>query len=88
MYRPHTSYSWPSHALLDHAYFGTVFIRPAIAVPCRWYHQAAQTVWMTLPDCVRVAKEVFLDKSTLYFRDLIATVEMQASYPHACMEKK
>ncbi|CAM9116572.1 unnamed protein product, partial [Laminaria digitata] len=39
---------------------------------------ATQTVWMTLPDCVRVATEVFLDKSTLYFRDLIATVEIQA----------
>ena len=36
---------------------------------------------MTLPACVRVAKEVFLDKSVLYFRDLIATVEMQARTP-------
>lgn len=34
---------------------------------------------MTLPDCVRVAKGVFLDATTLYFRDLIATVKDQAS---------
>lgn len=37
-----------------------------------------KTVWMTLPDCVRVAKGVFEDTATLYFRDLIATVESQA----------
>lgn len=33
---------------------------------------------MTLPDCVRVARGVFVDASTLYFRDLIATVKSQA----------
>ena len=46
-------------------------------------HQTMQTVWMTLPDCVRVAKEVFSDKASLQFRDLIATVEIQAraAYP-------
>ncbi|CAN0481920.1 unnamed protein product, partial [Ectocarpus sp. 12 AP-2014] len=36
-----------------------------------------QAVWMTLPDCVRVAKGVFFDSTTLYFRDLIATVSDQ-----------
>ena len=35
---------------------------------------------MTLPDCVRVAKGVFIDSTTLYFRDLISTVTNQASY--------
>lgn len=33
---------------------------------------------MTLVDCVRVAKGVFLDTSTLYYRDLVSTVEGQA----------
>lgn len=32
---------------------------------------------MSFPDCVRVAKGVFLDTATLYFRDLIMTVEGQ-----------
>ncbi|CAN0116633.1 unnamed protein product [Ectocarpus sp. 12 AP-2014] len=36
-----------------------------------------QAVWMTLPDCVRVAKGVFFDSTTLYFRDLVATVSDQ-----------
>lgn len=38
-----------------------------------------QTVWMSHADCVRVAKGVFLDTATLYFRDLIDTVEGQVS---------
>lgn len=33
---------------------------------------------MTLSDCVRVATGVFVDPTTLYFRDLIATVTDQA----------
>lgn len=40
--------------------------------------QATETVWMSHADCVRVAKGVFLDTATLYFRDLIDTVEGQA----------
>ncbi|CAM9847852.1 unnamed protein product, partial [Scytosiphon promiscuus] len=36
-----------------------------------------QVVWMTLPDCVRVARGVFVDATTLYFRDIIATVKDQ-----------
>lgn len=41
--------------------------------------QVTDLVWMSHADCVRVARAVFLDTATLYYRDLIDTVESQAS---------
>eukprot|EP00903_Cladosiphon_okamuranus_P005625 g5593.t1 len=45
-----------------------------------------QALWMTLPDCVRVARGVFVDPTTLYFRDLIATVTDQMATDSAAAE--
>lgn len=45
---------------------------------CTSVGQGTQALTMTLPDCVRVARGLFVEPSTLYFRDLIATVKDQA----------
>lgn len=38
---------------------------------------------MSHADCARVAKGVFLDTTTLYFRDLVATVQRRVSVTRA-----